>query len=81
MKNTAIDLPDNPISFRTFTGGFEVLVDVGKSEPISTIVLSFPNKTQVTISGDSDVVKQIVDRLDGLGIEYVDSSLEGDEKC
>ena len=58
------------IDFNSFSGGFEVLVDVDKSEPVATVVLSFPNETQVTISGDSDVVRQIVNRLDGLSIEY-----------
>ena len=42
---------DKILDFQNFTDGFSVLVDVGKSEPVATVVLSFPNATQVTISG------------------------------
>lgn len=58
------------IDFDQFKGGFSMLVDVDKSEPVACIVLSFPNATQVTIRGDEKVVKQIVERLDGLIVEY-----------
>lgn len=52
------------------SGGFELLVDVGKSEPVACVVLAYPNNTQVTVRGDEEVVKQIVDRLDGQIVEY-----------
>lgn len=58
------------LDFKPFSGGFHVDLDIDKSEPICVIVLSFPNSTQVTIKGDGEVVKQLVDRLDGVVIEY-----------
>lgn len=69
------------LDFRDFSGGFEVLVDTGKSKPVATALLSFPNETRVTISGDESVVKQIVDRLDGLVVEYTvsDTNIKQDK--
>jgi RNase H-fold protein (predicted Holliday junction resolvase) len=63
------------IDFNQFNGGFELLVDVDESEPVACVVLTFPNSTQVTIKGNQDVVKQLVDRLDGVVIEYQVSDL------
>ena len=60
------------LDFDSFSGGFNLLIDTGASEPIACIVLSFPNGTQVTVRGDEGVVKQVVDRLDGLVVEYED---------
>jgi hypothetical protein len=39
-------------------------------------VLLFPNDTTVKISGDVEVIKQIVGCLDGLVIDYNDDLLE-----
>lgn len=36
----------------------------------ATVVLTFPNETQVTTEGDGEIVKQLVDRLDGIIIGY-----------
>jgi hypothetical protein len=36
----------------------------------SQIVLRFPNDTTVDICGDSQVIQQILNRLDGLEIVY-----------
>ena len=36
----------------------------------ASITLLYPNNTSVTIRGDGDIVKQLVDRLDGQVIDY-----------
>lgn len=58
------------LDFDVSSKGFEVVVDVGKSKPVACVTLLYPNETQVIIRGDGEVVKQVVDRLDGLTIEY-----------
>ena len=39
----------------------------------SEVILSFPNDTHVKITGDIDIVKQIVQRLNGLKVDYVNN--------
>lgn len=68
------------LDFNTFKDGFEVLVDVGKSTPVASAVLVFPNETTVTIKGDENVVKQLIDRLDGVVIEYEDKQINKDSE-
>lgn len=58
------------IDFNINSKGFELLVDVDKSQPVACIVMTYPNETTVTIRGDEEVVKQIVKRLDGQVIQY-----------
>jgi hypothetical protein len=58
---------------------FEIIVDVYKSGSIAMTILSFPNETQVNISGDTDIIRQIVNRLDGLIIKYIPSNLKEKE--
>lgn len=58
------------LDFKSFAGGFNLLVETDNSEKIASVVLVFPNGTDATIKGDPEVVKQIVERLDGINIEY-----------
>lgn len=44
---------------------------------VSQIILSFPLETVVDISGDPEVVAQIVKRLDGLKITIVKQYFSG----
>ncbi len=37
----------------------------------SYIILNYPNETTVTIEGDAMIIKQLVDHLDGLVIDFV----------
>ena len=52
--------------------GFELTLDTTLIDPHprSFIILSYPNNTQITINGDPDIVKQLVNRLDHQIIEY-----------
>lgn len=34
------------------------------------IIMSYPNKTTLTIVGDPDVITQITERLNGITVEY-----------
>lgn len=63
MMNSALDY-----SLRkngTFTDVNEPNMDTEAS-----ITLLYPNNTSVTITGDGDIIKQLVDRLNGQVIDY-----------
>lgn len=36
------------------------------------IMISYPNKTTLTVVGDPEVITQLVSRLDGIMVEYKD---------
>lgn len=61
------------LNFNMQPSGFELLVDVGKSQPVSCVALTYPDETTVTVRGNEEVVKQIVERLDHQIIEYTSS--------
>lgn len=44
---------------------------------IPYIIFNFPNHTTAEIKGDPEVIKQIVDRLDGVVIKYTTPSKDG----
>lgn len=53
--------------------GFKEIMYKGKPmvrDTEASITLLYPNDTSVTIRGDGDIVKQLVDRLDGQVIDY-----------
>lgn len=60
------------IDAKSIKSNIQLDIDTKKSEPVPTVILNFPNATTVTIRGDEEIVKQIVERLDGLTVEYTE---------
>lgn len=58
------------IDANSIKSDFALNINTKLSRPVPTVILTFPNETTVTIRGDEHVVKQLVERLDGVVIEY-----------
>jgi hypothetical protein len=73
MKDTGKTINEFKVYSNPENVGFKDIMYKGKPivrDPEASIKLLYPNNTSVTIRGDGDIVKQLVNRLDGEVIEY-----------
>lgn len=61
--------PGTKLLFDTYTGSFDVSFDTADNT-IQTATLNYPNDTTVTLTGDPEVITQIISALQGVLITY-----------
>lgn len=64
---------------RAIQGGGPAPSLLSPSVPVpidSEVVLTFPNNTVVRLSGDIDIVRQLLERINGMNISYT-QTIEG----
>lgn len=62
------------IDAESIKNNISVNIETKQSKAIPTVILSFPKATTVTIQGDEEIVKQLVEHLDGITVEYTEGN-------